>query len=108
MEFIHGAFRTNNPNAFFFIRQSENLLKNLPEKYNDRFRDKDERSQKQIQELKNQLGDMIPPEQIYSYSCFYDGLDSSTGRERVEKRFEIISFFLTRLFLGENRWSRRF
>lgn len=93
MEFLHGAFRTNNPNAFFLIRQSENVLKNLPEKYNDKFRDKDELSQKQIQELKNRLGEMISPEQIYSYDCFYNGLDSSTGRERVEKFFHYLLIF---------------
>jgi hypothetical protein len=86
MEFIHGAFRTNNPNAFFLIRKSNNILKNLPEKYNDKFRDKDELSQKQIKELKNQLPEIISPEQIFSYDCFYNGLDSSTGRERVKKR----------------------
>jgi hypothetical protein len=85
MEFIHGAFRTNNPNAFFLIRKSENILKNLPEKYNDKFFDKDELSQKQIKELKKQLPEIISPEQISSYDCVYNGLDSSTGRERVEK-----------------------
>jgi hypothetical protein len=87
MEFIHGALRKNNPNAFFFIRKSENLLKNLPEKYNDKFRDKDELSQKHVKELKSQLSEMISSEQIYSYDCSYNGLDSSTGRERVEYRF---------------------
>lgn len=102
MEFIHGAFRTNNPNAFFFIRDSENVLKNLPEKYNDKFRDKDESNQKQIKELKSRLGEMIPREQIYSYDCFYNGLDSSTGRERVEKKIIIFYLLLSRLFSGQN------
>ena len=86
MEFLHGAFRTNNPNALFLIRKSESILKNLPEKYNDKFRDKDESSQKQIKELKTQLEQIVSPEQIFSYDCFYNGLDSSTGRERVEKK----------------------
>jgi hypothetical protein len=85
MEFIHGAFRTHNPNAFFLIRKSENILKNLPEKYTDKFRDKDELNQKQIQQLKTQLPEIVPPEHIFSYDCFYNGLDSSTGRERVKK-----------------------
>ncbi|CAF1350468.1 unnamed protein product [Rotaria sordida] len=84
MEFIHGAFRRNNPNAFFLIRKSENLLKNLPEKYKDKFQDKDELSQKQVKELKSQLSEIISPEQIFSYDCSYNGLDSSTGRERVK------------------------
>ena len=98
MEFIHGAFRTNNPNAFFFVRDSENVLKNLPEKYNDRFRDKEESNQKQIKELKSRLEEMIPREQIYSYDCFYDGLDSSTGRERVEKIFLNLLFISKKVF----------
>ncbi len=98
MEFIHGAFRTNNPNAFFLIRKSENILKNLPDKYNDKFRDKDELSQKQIKELKKQLPEIISPEQMFAYDCFYNGLDSSTDRERVggKKVFDEIeiSFYL--------------
>jgi hypothetical protein len=84
MEFIHGAFRTHNPNAFFLIRKSENILKNLPEKYKDKFRDKDELSQRQIQQLKTQLQEIVPSEHIFSYDCFYNGLDASTGRERVK------------------------
>ncbi|CAF3689165.1 unnamed protein product [Adineta steineri] len=84
MEFIHGAFRRNNPNAFFLIRKSENLLTNLPEKYNDKFRDKDELSQKQVKELKSQLSEIMSPEQIFSYDCSYNGLDASSGRERVK------------------------
>ncbi|UJR29657.1 hypothetical protein I4U23_017205 [Adineta vaga] len=84
MEFVHGAFRRNNPNAFFLIRKSENLLKNLPEKYNDKFRDKDQLNQEQVKELKNQLINIMSSEQIFSYDCSYNGLDSSTGRERVK------------------------
>ena len=84
MEFIHGAFRTHNPNAFFLMRNSENILKNLPEKYTDKFRDKDEQSQQRIQELKAQLSHFVPEEHIFHYDCFYNGLDSITGRERVQ------------------------
>lgn len=84
MEFLHGAFRRNNPNALFLIRKSENLLENLPEKYNDKFRDKDKLNQKQVQELKIQIAEIISPKQIFSYDCSYNGVDSSTGRERVK------------------------
>ena len=82
MEFIHGAFRRKNPNAFFLIRKSEHLLQNLPEKYNDKFRDKDELSRKQIQELKHQLAEIMSPEQIFSYDCSYDGLQEFEERTR--------------------------
>ena len=100
MEFIHGAFRTRNPNACFFIRKSEDILKNLPEKYLDKFRDKDEMSQKQVKELKAQLSQIVSKEQIHEFPCFYDGLDASSGRERVcsvdrvTSRLERCSFFL--------------
>jgi len=97
MEFVHGALRTNNPNAFFLIRKSENILKNLPEKYNEKFRDKDELSQKQIKELKTQLPELISPEQMFFYDCFYNGLDSSTGRERVNE--EYFSFYFKQTFI---------
>ncbi|CAF2483758.1 unnamed protein product [Rotaria sp. Silwood2] len=84
MEFIHGAFRTHNPNALFLIRKSENILSNLSGQYKDKFRDKEEFNQSQIQELKKKLPKMFPSEQIFHYDCFYNGLDSSTGRERVK------------------------
>lgn len=85
MEFIHGAFRTHNPNSLFLVRNSENILSRIPEKYKDKFQDKDEYNQNQIQKLRNQLPRFVFPEQIYHYDCSYDGLDSSTGRERVRE-----------------------
>lgn len=84
MEFIHGAFRTRNPNAFFLIRKSESLNNNIPEKYKEKFQDKDELSQTRIQELKSNLSKLVSSEQVFYYDCSYGGLDSSTGRERVK------------------------
>jgi hypothetical protein len=85
MEFIHGAFRTANPNALFLIRNSENILKQLPDRYIEKFRDRDEFSQQQVEELKVQLPKLFSDEQVVHYDCFYNGLDSSTGRERVRQ-----------------------
>jgi len=104
MEFIHGAFRTHNPNAFFLIRNSENIRKNIPDKYKDKFQDKDEISQTQIKKLKNHLSEFVSQEQIYTYDCFYNGLDSSTGRERVKKNFFFLFLNVDFYYLGENRW----
>ena len=86
MEFIHGAFRTANPNALFLMRNSENILKQLPDRYVEKFRDRDEFSRRQVEELKVQLPKIFPDEQLTHYDCFYNGLDSSTGRERVRHR----------------------
>jgi hypothetical protein len=83
MEFIHGAFRTRNPNALFLVRNSESILRSIPESYLDKFRDQDQLNRKQIQELKLQLPQIFTEQQIQHYDCFYSGLDSSTGRERV-------------------------
>ena len=85
MELIHGAFRRHNPNAAIFIRKSESILKSLPDMYIDKFRDKDELKQKQIQKFKHQLPEIFSPKQIFFYDCYYNGLDSSSGRERVKK-----------------------
>lgn len=92
MEFLHGAFRTRNPNALFLIRNSENISKHIPERYADKFRDRDQFNQRQVEELKIQIPKMFPPEQILHYDCFYNGLDSSTGRERVKsmKKFRFL------------------
>ena len=85
MEFIHGAFRTANPNALFLMRNSQNILKHLPERYVEKFRDRDEFNQRQIEELKIELPKIFPEEQIIHYDCSYNGLDASTGRERVRE-----------------------
>ena len=109
MEFIHGALRKNNPNALFLIRKCENLLSNLPEKFNDKFRDKDALSRKQVQALKRQLSEMLSPEQTFSYDCSYSGLDSSSGRERVRHMrlgFDMHSKSLSRLNLMVYKNSR--
>ena len=41
MEFIHGAIRSKNKNACFFIRKPESL-EQIPSKYQDKFFDKEE------------------------------------------------------------------
>lgn len=105
MEFVHGALRRNNPNALFLIRKSDDLLKNLPEKYNDKFRDKDESNQKQVEQLKLQLPNLVPAERIFTYDCYYNGLDSTSGRERVI-HIDVFNGYYS-LFLGETQWSGR-
>ena len=41
MEFMHGAIRSQNKNACFFIRKPESL-EQIPKKYEDKFYDKDD------------------------------------------------------------------
>ncbi|CAF0886903.1 unnamed protein product [Didymodactylos carnosus] len=82
MEFIHGAFRTNNPNACYLVRNS-NALTNVPEKYKAKFFEKDAYGQHQVQELKNQLKDLYP-NQVFDYDGTYSGLETTEGRERVK------------------------
>jgi len=47
MEFLHGALRSKNKNACFFIR-SKDSLKNIPEEFNEKFYETNELSVLQL------------------------------------------------------------
>jgi len=47
MEFLHGALRSKNKNACFFIRSKESL-KNIPEEFNEKFYETNELSIHQL------------------------------------------------------------
>ncbi|XP_033637129.1 telomerase protein component 1-like [Asterias rubens] len=74
MEILHGAYRTDNPNSVFLIRNSA-FLKNLPEEYEKDFIDPNPIAPHKLgmlkQMLKNKLGDRVK-----WYDCEFAGIDS--------------------------------
>lgn len=89
MEFLHGALRSQNKNACFFIRSLDSLKK-IPAQYHDKFFETNLLSQLQMKALKEKLKEYYP-NQVFDYSAEYEGIDSSTGRDKV-KLGDLIEF----------------
>lgn len=107
MEFLHGVLRTRNKNACFFLRTKDSL-DNIPVDYNDKFYETNNLSKLQLKVfiflnhiekyilklflkiLKEKLKEYFP-NQLFEYSARYDGIDKSTGRDKV-KLTDMIEF----------------
>ncbi|KAJ8315779.1 hypothetical protein KUTeg_007929 [Tegillarca granosa] len=59
MEILHGAYRTKNPNAAFFIRD-EKFLKDIPKDYTSKFVDEKPASKQHLKVLKQKLKHNFP------------------------------------------------
>lgn len=81
MEYLHGALRSKNGNACFFIRSKESL-DGLPPEYNDKFFETVPMSKIQLQVEKEKLRANYQ-KQVVEYSAKFDGFDETTGRKRV-------------------------
>ena len=81
MEYLHGALRSKNKNACFFIR-SKDSLNGLPPEYNEKFFETVPFSKLQLQIEKEKLRKDYKS-QVVEYSAKFDGFDETTGRKRV-------------------------
>jgi hypothetical protein len=81
MEYLHGALRSKNTNACFFIRSKESL-EGLPPEYNEKFFETVPFSRLQLQAEKEKLRANYKS-QVVEYSGKFDGFDETTGRKRV-------------------------
>ena len=59
MEFLHGALRTKNKNACFFLRTKDSL-DNIPVEFNDKFFETNSLSKLQLKVLTNYLKRNLP------------------------------------------------
>ncbi|XP_031552448.1 telomerase protein component 1-like [Actinia tenebrosa] len=82
MEILHAAYRTKNPNAAFFIRDPS-FLDKIPSDMQPSFVDGFPLSKVSLKMLKKKLKERFPS-QTFEYSCEYDGIDDSTGRQKVK------------------------
>ncbi|ESN94094.1 hypothetical protein HELRODRAFT_193832 [Helobdella robusta] len=114
MEILHGAYRLKNPNALFCFREPD-FLKNIPDKYKNKFVDEEDLSVQQLMKLKEKLKCQFT-DQYFDYSCEYSHLDMTTGREKVfiniPETFESKVYdFLTKAILRQypdNETSKEF
>ena len=81
MEYLHGALRSHNSNACFFIRNKE-ALDGLPPEYNEKFFETVSLSKIQLQVEKEKLRNLYK-NQVVEYVAKLDGFDETTGRKRV-------------------------
>ncbi|XP_060585450.1 NACHT and WD repeat domain-containing protein 2-like [Ruditapes philippinarum] len=81
MEVLHGAYRMQNPNALFMMRDST-ILDDIPEDQLSRYKDTDELQVQQLKQLKIWLQSRFP-EQVLDYSCKVDGLIRLHEKEMV-------------------------
>lgn len=113
MEILHGALRTKNPNACFFIRNCESL-KDIPVEYHEKFFETNQLSKLQmkvmdfyffyisimqkthvfiyiyLKVLKEKLKE-YHSSQVHEYFANYEGIDKSTKRDKV-KLGDLIEF----------------
>ncbi|KAK3703596.1 hypothetical protein QZH41_019138, partial [Actinostola sp. cb2023] len=109
MEILHAAYRTKNPNAAFFIRDP-GFITDIPPAMKPAFVDEFFLNKASLKAsrgytiqsilstlcitdvctrssptgmLKNKLKERLP-NQVFDYACEYDGIDESTGKEKVK------------------------
>ncbi|XP_058940920.2 telomerase protein component 1-like isoform X1 [Pocillopora verrucosa] len=82
MEIIHAAYKMQNKNALFLLRDSE-FLADLPPQMMKAFVDDHPLNKAHLKALKENLRQRYPG-QVFDYSCQYGGIDESTGRSKVK------------------------
>lgn len=83
MEILHGAYRGGNPNALFCLRDPE-LVKRVPEAFQNQFVDRGELATTQLAALKEKLQQRFTADHILHYTGVVDGVESSTGMDKVK------------------------
>ncbi|XP_045195384.2 TPR repeat-containing protein DDB_G0287407-like isoform X2 [Mercenaria mercenaria] len=81
MEVLHGAYRMQNPNALFMMRDSS-ILKDIPEEQMSRYKDTDQLQVQHLKQLKTWLQSRFP-EQMHEYSCNAEGTVKLHDKEMV-------------------------
>ncbi|XP_033740692.1 telomerase protein component 1-like isoform X2 [Pecten maximus] len=82
MEVMHGAYRKQNPNAAFFLRNGD-FCKDLPHEYHRRFIDTEPVKKEHLRVLREKLRARFP-DQVFPYSCEVEGVTAESGRERIK------------------------
>ncbi|XP_038068590.1 telomerase protein component 1-like isoform X1 [Patiria miniata] len=74
MEIMHGAYRKDNFNSLFMIRDS-GFLESVPEKHHKDFVDVNPIAPAKLKMLKQMLKDRFGSNQVHFYKCEYDGVN---------------------------------
>ncbi|XP_071951905.1 telomerase protein component 1-like isoform X2 [Antedon mediterranea] len=99
MEIMHGAYRKDNLNSLFMLRDVS-FLNNIPAKLKDDLVDVNPIAPEKLRVLKQMLKDRFHENQVNFYKCQYDGVDSDgkvelKGLDDFSKT--VFQFFKTRI-----------
>ena len=79
MEILHGAYRIDNPNALFMIRDNS-FLDSVPEKDQHIFVDECKIAPYKLERLKQNIADKFHSgSRVAFYTCEYDGINNESG-----------------------------
>ncbi|XP_038079413.1 telomerase protein component 1-like isoform X2 [Patiria miniata] len=100
MEIMHGAYRKDNYNSIFAMRDAT-FLGTLPEKYHNDFVDSNPVASQKLKMLKDMLTDRFPDNRVFKYHCKFGGIDVDTGKVQMEGlddfKKKIFEFFKMRV-----------
>nr|XP_054769175.1 telomerase protein component 1-like [Lytechinus pictus] len=96
MEIMHGAYRKENPNSLFALRD-ESFISEIPEKYKQEFVDSNPIATHKLKMLKEMLQNRFGFDKVFKYSCSYNGIDIDTGKVDLgdldEFKVKVFDFF---------------
>ncbi|KAL4233724.1 hypothetical protein ACF0H5_008404 [Mactra antiquata] len=81
MEILQGAYRCQNHNAIFMLRD-QSVIENVPEDLSSRYIDKQQLESYHLKTLKANLHERFP-DQVYEYSCKMDGTKQIHGKNML-------------------------
>ncbi|XP_070562961.1 TPR repeat-containing protein DDB_G0287407-like isoform X2 [Ptychodera flava] len=101
MEVIHGAYRVDNPNSLFMMRNAK-FLDSVPEEHHPVFVDPNPIAADKLKMLKDMLKNKFPSDQVGYYTCEFEHIDPDDGRvylKGLDKSFrdQIFNFFKKRI-----------
>ncbi|XP_070560675.1 TPR repeat-containing protein DDB_G0287407-like [Ptychodera flava] len=101
MEIMHGAYRNDNPNSVFAMRESS-FLNNLPEEQKENFVDFNPIAPEKLRILKSMLQNRFKGERCFKYKCHFDCVDEETNKARLngldgDFTKKILEFFKKRI-----------
>ncbi|XP_072035865.1 TPR repeat-containing protein DDB_G0287407-like isoform X2 [Amphiura filiformis] len=83
MEIMHGAYRIDNPNCIFAIRDSS-FLADIPADHKDDFVDCNPIAAHKLQMLKDMLKQRFPDGRVFKYTCKFAGIDVDSGKVSLD------------------------
>ncbi|ELU16709.1 hypothetical protein CAPTEDRAFT_199172 [Capitella teleta] len=100
MEILHGAYRTDNPNALFMLRDPS-FLKSVPDDQSKAFIDNQPIAQPKLDVLKQRIRSRFPSKRIVNYPVEFLGVNSNTGLPEVHVgevfSKKVVEFFKERI-----------
>ncbi|XP_064629063.1 TPR repeat-containing protein DDB_G0287407-like isoform X2 [Lineus longissimus] len=98
MEIVHGAYRKDNPNSIFMLRD-DTFLETVPAKHRNVFMDENPIAAEKISVLRNMLESRFPPNRLVRYGCMYQGFSANKIQLTLDTNFRnrIFEFFKERI-----------